>query len=505
MLRSYSEEDLRGGSGRSEKTRHSVVRRSNAKHHRASKTSVGIYVKDTKLSNRYRAISNFVPATHFYVNNADGRAAPSAGVSAMLEEESSRSSLVFVKNKSNNVDQGTENLIIIGSSKTKGTGVYPSTKDGMIRKGVNDEESGGGQKVRRDGEIQDSDDEEEPPDPKVKSILFKDLKLTESECANNGEVCSRGPAMKLVASYAAKVDPSIDINDVLSDSKHKRMEKGGTPDHSQLSGNKPDEPTDLEKYTVEVTKKSLGCNTESCIFSKKEFIEFSKKMGFDRRTLKIMQDIMFKPEGPRNDTDWLSNIHIDSALQKWAVEFPFFHPLPFAMIDFATVGHPLEDEKLGDILDGKIPVDLGPPLGLVKRPAACIGCIVNTDVSSGPGKHWVSTFIDCRDTDEWSIEYFNSTGNNPPRQIVRWMKAKRKELEEYAKSKMLKAVVAEVIVTTVDHQKSDTECGVYSLFYIRRRLEGKSYKMFMNEAHKVVDQYMRDFRKFIFRDEKAIQ
>jgi hypothetical protein len=57
-----------------------------------------------------------------------------------------------------------------------------------------------------------------------------------------------------------------------------------------------------------------------------------------------------------------------------------------------------------------------------------------------------------------------------------------------------------VAVTRVDHQQSQTECGLYALFYIRRRLEGTPYSFFFEQL--VPDAAMTKFREHIFRSEK---
>ena len=55
-----------------------------------------------------------------------------------------------------------------------------------------------------------------------------------------------------------------------------------------------------------------------------------------------------------------------------------------------------------------------------------------------------------------------------------------------------------VAVTDMAHQRSQTECGLYALYYIRRRLEGAPYCDFFET--RVPDAAMTAFRQHCFRD-----
>ncbi|MHB8736931.1 MAG: Ulp1 family isopeptidase, partial [Terriglobales bacterium] len=57
--------------------------------------------------------------------------------------------------------------------------------------------------------------------------------------------------------------------------------------------------------------------------------------------------------------------------------------------------------------------------------------------------------------------------------------------------------VESVPVTSMPHQNLDTECGLYALYYIRRRLEGVPYTFF--EKQRIPDEAMTEFRKHVFR------
>jgi hypothetical protein len=252
---------------------------------------------------------------------------------------------------------------------------------------------------------------------------------------------------------------------------------------------------DAAAAAVRAAAAALDCGSESCVITHPAFLEFvvEKKILPE---VAIERDLAtrFKAEGPRESTQLLNNFNIDETLRRWARVFPEFHPCPFAMMDFDRTREPFATVDLVAVLEGRAAADLGPGLGVVRRPARCFGCVVNTDVSSGPGKHWVAVFVDCRDARAWSVEYFNSAGNPPPKAMVGWMERQRARLADYAGAA---ANVVAVPVTDMDHQESQTECGLYALFYIRRRLEGTPYQFFFE--HRVADEAMTAFRTYVFR------
>jgi hypothetical protein len=255
---------------------------------------------------------------------------------------------------------------------------------------------------------------------------------------------------------------------------------------------------------VRAAAAALGCDAESCVLAHPAFRRFvAGERLLPRGALDLELEARFKAKGPRAGTGLLSNYNIDETLLRWARVFPEFHPCPFAMMDFERTDEPLARADLAAVHAGRAPLDLGPALGAVRRPAACFGCVLNTDVSSGPGKHWVALFADMRPPPggPWTVEYFNSTGRPPPRPVVKWMENARARLAEYRaglpECRGHSCEVATVSVTDIDHQESQTECGLYALFYIRRRLEGAPYTDFLRQP--IPDRAMTAFRAHVFR------
>lgn len=244
-------------------------------------------------------------------------------------------------------------------------------------------------------------------------------------------------------------------------------------------------------------EKETKCESEYCLVKSKDFKEFARRKNISDSELKENEG-NFKIEGPRNSLALLNNFHIDDTLKNWAKEFDFFFPCPFAMMDFETTKEPFSTIFIPYVYEGEYTLNLGEKE--IKRKNTCFGCVINTDVSTGGGKHWTCAFVDMRDPNLVTVEYFNSVPNPPRKPINRWLEKTKKELMTPYKNFKGFPVVKSIPVVSVDHQQNDSECGVYSLYYIRRRLEGTSYKYF--QGLPIHDENISEFRKYLFVDPK---
>ena len=245
------------------------------------------------------------------------------------------------------------------------------------------------------------------------------------------------------------------------------------------------------KEILEAAKKETSCSNEICVLRSKKVIE---KVGDHKITKEIASN--FKLNGPV-DITLLSNINIDDAiLNQWMDAFPDFFNMGFTMSDFdlKQIRHDdvfniknLEPDRTGNGLGSVSIVNILNPTSKFKTAAS----VLNTDVHSGAGKHWMAMFIDARKK-EITIEFFNSSGNVPQINFKSWMSAAATLLTSSFPGKTVK----EVIVTRMMHQHSQTECGVYALFYIWARLNGIPYESFKNS--RVPDELMLEFRQHLF-------
>jgi len=278
----------------------------------------------------------------------------------------------------------------------------------------------------------------------------------------------------------------------------------------------PDLP---EKSILEKAKYFTNCANITCTIKK-----IAEKSDVVQEFLPLIF-ASFKTRGPHDSTELLSNINIDAVLSRWAAEFNGFFNCQFSMMDFHEVPTQFGKISLANVMAGKVALNIGPNAQNVYRPADCFACVLNTDFSGGGGKHWVCVFVDCRPGvgKPWTIEYFNSTGNPPCSNIIKWMENAKEVLTIYRKKCCVSGTASDAVrsgvkestdcseeiapgtmrevkafpVSNVCHQESNTECGLYALFYIRARLTGHSYEVFRNERIKDADMIL--FRQYIFR------
>jgi hypothetical protein len=240
-------------------------------------------------------------------------------------------------------------------------------------------------------------------------------------------------------------------------------------------------------------KKKYNCSHESCVL-----IKVAEATG--DKTIRHVLDTFFKPNGPADTHDWLSNINIDEVLDQIAKKHKDFLHIPFQMRDFAEIQpNPGQIERMkramsSDELEQALmrnlsTVDLAKKY---KQGYLRYGVVFNTDTSKGPGQHWFCLYGDMSTT-PMTLEYFNSTGEPPLDEIRIWMDTTRHHL-----TKKL-GRPTEVVDQVRRHQTDGHSCGPYALYYIMSRLEGVPARVFQTEI--IPDEIMHRFRPHLFRRE----
>lgn len=241
----------------------------------------------------------------------------------------------------------------------------------------------------------------------------------------------------------------------------------------------------LEEFYKSLTGKSgsvrdlkahLKVKGVSCIIRHPQFAAFLEKHPQHKKPVADFAALRLKNSGPRNTNEWLSNDDIDGYFKKLETQYPKFKAIPYQMIDFPTQVH--HQSKQITQLDFLKEYDQG------KR---YFGAAINTDVSSGTGIHWFAFFVDLS-SKPCTIEFFDSTGNPMDSTVREWAM----KLQQKLASRM----PCNIIENRQQHQHENSECGVYTSFYIFARLSGMSFKDFQKE--KINDARIAEFRKGLF-------
>ena len=237
-----------------------------------------------------------------------------------------------------------------------------------------------------------------------------------------------------------------------------------------------------DEVVVEKIKSKLNCETEKCVLNH-PLLATGQNLNIIKKSLQ-----RFKPAGPANNTDLLSNHDIDNLIRRLTNIYPNHYHMNYQMIDFAGV----------DCVNGKCrmpPTELGlidMVDDVIKKKYITFSVVMNTDVRTGGGIHWFSLFCDFRKI-PYTIEYFNSSGLKPRVQIQEWLI----KTERNIASKMPNVKPQIIILKGMVHQKdSDTECGLYSIYYIWNRLSDIPYNSF--QMRRIPDADMITFRTMCF-------
>jgi hypothetical protein len=216
------------------------------------------------------------------------------------------------------------------------------------------------------------------------------------------------------------------------------------------------------------TVKKTNCDSGLCAV---------EKLGID--------DTAYKIRGP-NDVALLNNMNIDLAMSQFAEVYTDFYPYKFNMRNYAT--YSFDNGRVSSSPDTLATVSIE---DLYAKGFRRCGCVINTDVYQGPGQHWMALFADFRSAPA-TVEFFNSSGRAPTHEYTDWM------IRAVNSLKALGIAAKRVTVSKFEHQRSMTECGVYSLYYIWSRLRGITVQHFSTQL--VPDSRMFEFRTQIYHD-----
>jgi hypothetical protein len=221
------------------------------------------------------------------------------------------------------------------------------------------------------------------------------------------------------------------------------------------------------------------CNKESC---------WIKQMVKNSKLEKELMD-SFAPESPddwkKNPNEWLSSVDIMQVMRQYENKYKCFDFMGPSPIDYDT--HKLHGECVWEELCHFNLADQ------IKNGKTKIGVIFNTDPHYKGGSHWISLFINIKKS---KIFFFDSAGDKVPDQIMKLVNNITEQGHSLSKRIDFKFDQNH----PVEHQYGNTECGIYSLFFIVHMLEDKITEDYLKH-HILKDKYMEKFRKVYFNSD----
>jgi len=265
---------------------------------------------------------------------------------------------------------------------------------------------------------------------------------------------------------------------------------------------------------LEDPKKWDKCNEEwcwlkTCIKRDKETNKCYKKLidiiG-DKEIVENMLKLAFKPNKPKGkpfkvdketgeiiDDAWLSTIDIRNIIKQLEIifkdEFIFKGPIP---IDTYKCTIKNKDWCKNKLINESINIDIS---NLKKKGIKYIGIVFNLDKHNESGSHWVSMFIDLKDN---TIDYFDSAEEHKnikdiPNDILNYI--------QYIKQLGEKdGIKFKIRYNKVQHQKKNSECGMYSIYFIMKRVLGEKFDNLVNNKNEIITDFqMNKLRKLLYK------
>jgi hypothetical protein len=221
---------------------------------------------------------------------------------------------------------------------------------------------------------------------------------------------------------------------------------------------------------------SNACNKESC-WLKQNFIDIKTKNELTDSFAPKIPD-----EWKKNPNEWLSSVDIMNVMKQYEKAykcFDFIGPTPIDFDKKLLYGECVWDELCNFSLEDQI-----------KKGKTKIGIVFNTDPHNKDGEHWISMFINIK---KMKIFFFDSAGDKAPKKVM----TLAKRIIKQGKKLNMKFVFDQN--HPVEHQYGDSECGIYSLFFISHMLEDKFTENYL-KTHILKDKYMHKFRKVYFNE-----
>jgi hypothetical protein len=265
--------------------------------------------------------------------------------------------------------------------------------------------------------------------------------------------------------------------------------------YNEKNKDNPIHETDPKK-AWEILKNRLSCKKEECWLNQ-----------LDDETMKQqINKYIFAPKHPpnwnSNPDEWLSNYDIADVAKQYEVSYPEFKLIGPTTIDFDTK---LPESGGKCVLEDLCHFSLERFLSANKTK---IGIVFNLDKHDQSGSHWVSLYIDIKHK---FMFFFDSANNGVPNEI--WMENSETPLVNRIMKQGLelkKPIRFTFYNNKISHQQGNTECGMYSLFFIITMLTGKipfskgiaslkkRRELFLNS--KIPDNVVFGYRKIYFND-----
>lgn len=232
-----------------------------------------------------------------------------------------------------------------------------------------------------------------------------------------------------------------------------------------------------------VSYSQVGCKEgeDHCLLDRAKGISDEEKKSLRRTYLRPKMPA----EWEKDPDTWLDNFNIMNVMRQYEEAFPWFKFLGVFPIDFSAPNPYLrggKQKKLQCLYQETCNIQLKKEYN---KGCRGIGMIFNLDPHYKGGSHWVALYINLQNIKMPIIGYFDSYGMKTPPLIARLMKSFRLQIPE-----------CDLVYNARRFQYSNTECGMYSMYFILCMLNGIHFEDFCKDA--IQDEAMLELRTILF-------
>jgi hypothetical protein len=229
-----------------------------------------------------------------------------------------------------------------------------------------------------------------------------------------------------------------------------------------------------------------------------------KKIAKIKRDLRIIAKQDLKPEKPeswyRNPKTWLSNWDIQNVMLQYSVTKAYHYQfLGVFPIDFAMIS------QSGSCMYSSLcTINIEK---YIKNGKSFIGLITNLDRHDQSGSHWTSTYlvIDPK-LSTYGAYYYDSTGNPVPNYLFPFIKNVKEQCDKLFPEKEFR-----IIQNKKQHQRKNTECGIFSMLFQIRWINKHIVKKNNTSFEEIIgnpyidDENMLRIRDYLFRPNTKLE
>ena len=260
-------------------------------------------------------------------------------------------------------------------------------------------------------------------------------------------------------------------------------------EQKKINGNKINIDGNKRSLVLQLTDRLENrCNDQLC-WLKQGFVKALKDEDLFKNT--------FRPIGPEGRFDWLNTTQINDVMGQYEAKYPDFKFFGAVPIDFDD----LPFLHIRDINFDKL-----------YQEKKKLGFVFNLDEHWKSGSHWVALYTDL---DKSQVYFFDSYGKRPEKRIRNLVKRISRWCNSYHNCNDICSITdgsasymrrdtknnlenkLDVEYNRNRHQYKNSECGVYSLNFILRLLNGNTFQEITDT--KVLDDEINECRDVYFR------